>query len=101
MAVSYIKMTEGWSTEVTDKGLLDAQLILTGKAGVLVEPAAATAYAAFLKDQELLQEKLGKDAEIAILLTGSGFKDMAAFDGRVQIPPAIENSVEAVKNLNF
>ncbi len=100
MAVSYIKMSDGWSTEVTDQALLDAQLLLTRGAGVLAEPAAATAYAAFLQDKEKLEREFGKDAEICVLLTGTGFKDMAAFDGRVSIPPAIENSVEALKDLN-
>ncbi len=100
MAVSYIQMSNGWSTEVSDKDLLDAQLILTSKAGVLAEPAAATAYAAFLQDKDKIKKEFGNNAEICILLTGSGFKDMAAFDGRVTIPPAIENSIEALANLD-
>ena len=42
-----------------------------------------------------------EDGVAVVLLTGSGFKDMKAFDGRVQMPPAIENSVEEVKKLDF
>lgn len=99
MAVEYLKMFDGWTTEVEEKELLDAQLVLTGKAGILVEPAAATAYAAFVKDLKLLEKKFGKDANVSVLLTGTGFKDMKIFDGRVTVPPSIGNSVEALKTL--
>ena len=101
MAARYVKESGGWCVRVTDKELLDAQLTLTREAGVLAEPAAATAYAAFEKDLDHVKAELGEDAETVVLLTGSGFKDMAAFDGRAVLPEAIENSVEAVKALKF
>ena len=84
---------------VPDQAILDSQLVLTSLAGVLAEPAAACAYAALEKDRDHLISELGTDAEVTVLLTGTGFKDMKAFDGRVSIPPAIENSVEAVRAL--
>lgn len=96
MAVRYINESEGWATEVDDSDILDAQLELAREAGIFVEPAAACAWAGVRKDSKMLVEKFGKDVEVCTLLTGTGFKDMAVFQGRVSIPEAIENSVEAV-----
>lgn len=99
MAVRYVKESEGWAVTVSDEEILSSQLELTTKSGVLAEPAAACAYAAFKKDRENAIKKLGKDASVVVLLTGTGFKDMKAFDNRVSLPPSIENSVEEVKKL--
>ena len=62
---------------------------------------AAAAFAALEKDRDHLVSVLGKEASITVLLTGTGFKDMKAFDGAVSLPESIENSVEAVKALPF
>ena len=86
---------------MSEEEILSAQLELTRDAGVFVEPAAACAFAAFRKDAENVKAKLGEDATVTVLLTGTGFKDMAVFDGRVALPKAIENSVEEVRKLTF
>ncbi|MFA6688389.1 MAG: threonine synthase [Sphaerochaetaceae bacterium] len=96
MAVRYINESDGWATEVSDEQILDAQLELTREAGIFVEPAAACAWAGVRKDSDMLAKRFGKDVSVCALLTGTGFKDMAVFDGRVSIPEPIENSVEAV-----
>ncbi|WP_320130623.1 pyridoxal-phosphate dependent enzyme [uncultured Sphaerochaeta sp.] len=96
MAVRYIKECKGWATEVEDTEIFEAQLELTREAGIFVEPAAACAWAGVVKDSKMLLEKFGKEVSVCTLLTGTGFKDMAAFAGRVSIPEAIENSKEAV-----
>ena len=96
MAVRYIDETQGWATEVTDEEILEAQLELTKDAGIFVEPAAACAFAGIQKDAEKLLREFGKDVSVCVLLTGSGFKDMAVFDGRVTLPASIDNSVDAV-----
>ena len=44
----------------------------------------------------MLREKFGEEVSVCVLLTGPGFKDMAVFEGRVELPSPIENSVEAV-----
>lgn len=97
MAVRYIKESEGWTSVVSDEEILESQLELARESGIFVEPAAACAFAGFKKDSEHLASTLGRDCEVCVLLTGTGFKDMAVFNGKVSIPPAIENSVEAVK----
>lgn len=96
MAVDYLKTYDGWTTEVTESQILDAQMSLVKNCGVFVEPASATAWAALKKDSKMIKEKYGANASICVLLTGIGFKDMAVFDGRVSMPKAIENSKEAV-----
>lgn len=97
MAVRYINETKGWSVEVSDEEILAAQLELTRDSGVFVEPAAACAWAGFQKDHEKLLAKYGESVSVCVLLTGTGFKDMAVFDGRISLPESIENSVEAVE----
>lgn len=101
MAAAYVRDSGGWAVTVTDEEILESQLTLTRFAGVLAEPAAAAAYAAIEKDRDHLVSELGEKAEAVVLLTGTGFKDMKAFDGRAAIPDAIENSAEALKNLEF
>lgn len=96
MAVQYLKSYDGWCTQVTENQILDAQMELVHDSGIFVEPASATAWAAFEKDAPMLKERFGKNVDVCILLTGIGFKDMAVFDGRVSMPKPIENSVEAV-----
>ena len=100
MAVRYVKESQGWAVRVSDEEILDAQLTLTKNQGILSEPAAACAYAAFEKDKDHLRATLGAEASVVVLLTGTGFKDMKAFDGRAVLPPAIENSVEEVRKLD-
>ena len=101
MAARAVKESGGWTVTVSDEAILDSQIELTSLSGVLAEPAAACAYAALLKDRDHLVSELGEDAEAVVLLTGTGFKDMKAFDGRAVLPPAIENSIEEVKKLTF
>ena len=101
MAASYVKSSNGWAVTVTDEEILESQLTLTRYAGVLAEPAAAASYAALEKDRDHLVAELGKDAKVVVLITGSGFKDMKAFDGRASIPEAIENSIDEIKKLSF
>lgn len=97
MAVRYISESEGWATEVEEGAILEAQLVLAKDAGIFVEPAAACAWAAFEYDHEMIKERLGSRADVCVLLTGTGFKDMAVFDGRIEIPEAIEATTEAVR----
>ena len=96
MAVRYINESDGWATEVTDGDILDAQMELAREAGIFVEPAAACAWAGIRQDAQMLRKRFGKNVSVCALLTGTGFKDMAVFDGRVRLPQSIENSPEAV-----
>ncbi len=96
MAVRYINESQGWATTVSDEDILEAQLELAKESGLFVEPAAACAWAGFVKDHTRLKENYGEDVRVCVLLTGIGFKDMGVFTDRISMPPSIENSVEAV-----
>jgi threonine synthase len=96
MAVQYLKEYGGWCTQVSEEEILSAQMNLVHDSGIFVEPASAAAWAALEKDKDMLIKRFGEDASICVLLTGSGFKDMAVFDGRVSMPASIENSAQAV-----
>lgn len=96
MAVRYIKESNSWATEVDDGEILEAQLELAREAGIFVEPAAACAWAGARHDAPRLRQEFGQDVSVCVLLTGTGFKDMAVFNGRVALPASIENSIEAM-----
>ena len=96
MAVRYLKECDGWTVEVDDSEIFKGQMELVRESGTFVEPAAACAWAGFVKDHDHLVKSYGKDVSACVLLTGIGFKDMAAFQGEVSMPKPIENSVEAV-----
>ena len=98
-ATRYVKESGGYAIEVEDEDILKAQRELCSKAGVFVEPAAATAYAGLLKDLDNLKSSMGADANVVCLFTGTGFKDMSVFNGKVSMPKSIENSKEAVEKL--
>ena len=92
MALRYLKETAGWATIVSDEEILAAQDELVRESGTFVEPAAACAWAGMIKDRP----KLSDETKVCDLLTGIGFKDMGVYEGRVQMPKAIENSSQAV-----
>ena len=97
MAVRAIKESGGWATVVSDEEILASQRELAALSGLFVEPASAAAYAAFIKDSG----RLDKDEEVTVLLTGTGFKDMAVFDGKITLPSAIENDKAEIRKLPF
>ena len=95
MVVKFLKICNGWMTEVTDDEISRAQLQLCRDSGIFVEPAAAASWAGFLKDSA----KLDKDKTIVVLLTGIGFKDMKAVENIMSIPDSIKPEIEEVEKL--
>jgi len=94
ISVKFMRACHGWATEVSDADISQAQLQLCKEAGVFVEPAAAAAWAGFLKDRN----KLKPSQKIVILLTGLGFKDLAAVEKVVEIPEAVEPDLDSIIN---
>lgn len=88
--------TEGRTVLVSDAEILDAQATLAAKTGVFSEPAGATALAGLVKVQAG-PDALPPDAEVVVLATGHGLKDIDAPLSRVKIPAAIEPTLDAVK----
>ena len=94
MAVKFMRACNGWATEVSDAEISQAQVQLCKEAGVFVEPAAAAAWAGFLKDRE----RLKPSQKIVVLLTGLGFKDLGAVEKAVEIPEAFKPDLNSIIN---
>jgi threonine synthase len=73
-ALEMLKEYNGRAILVSDKEILNAQNELARLSGLFAEPAAATSYAGFLKESKYLP----KDAQIVLLVTGSGLKDITS-----------------------
>lgn len=87
--------TKGRTVTVSDAEILDAQARLASMTGVFTEPAGAAAFAGLVKVQAGAGA-LPKDAEVVVIATGHGLKDIDAPLARVKIPAAIEPVLEAV-----
>eukprot|EP01029_Cantina_marsupialis_P011603 TRINITY_DN2583_c0_g2_i2.p1 TRINITY_DN2583_c0_g2~~TRINITY_DN2583_c0_g2_i2.p1 ORF type:complete len:216 (-),score=91.05 TRINITY_DN2583_c0_g2_i2:206-853(-) len=70
-----VSETEGKFYEVTDEQILAAIKDQSTSTGIFPEPAAAAAYAGFLKSMET--GDIPSDASVMILSTGTGLKDIA------------------------
>ena len=86
--------TGGKYIEVTDQAILSA-IARLGREGIFAEPAAATAYAGFLKAVE--NADIQPEEPVLVLLTGSGLKDVRAATMAVQEAPIIEPNLAALK----
>jgi threonine synthase len=71
-AVRKMRKYNGETVLVSDKEILLAQRELSSLTGLFAEPAAAAAYAGFRE----MRDHLSKEAEIVLLITGSGLKDI-------------------------
>lgn len=76
MARRAVEATGGFSLLVSDEEILNGQKLLASRTGIFAEPAAAAAVAALQKISE--QRLLDKDAQIVLLITGNGLKDINA-----------------------
>jgi threonine synthase len=74
LALKYLKRYRGRCVIVSDDEILSAQKELASSSGLFAEPAAAAAFAGFLREKE----NLSKDCRAVVLLTGSGLKDIQA-----------------------
>jgi threonine synthase len=88
--------TGGLSLLVSDAEILEAQQRLAAATGIFAEPAAAAAAAGLFKLQSG-EGRFPREAEVVMLSTGHGLKDVDAPLSRISIPPAVEPVLEAVK----
>jgi threonine synthase len=73
-AVKKLRQYEGECVLVSDQEILAAQKELSSTTGLFAEPAAAASFAGFLK----VKDRIDKDAQVVLLLTGNGLKDIDA-----------------------
>jgi len=85
----------GSTLTVTDEEILSAQARLAAATGIFTEPAGAAALAGLAKVQAGAKP-LSRSAQVVVLATGHGLKDVEAPLSRINIPPAIEPRLEAV-----
>jgi threonine synthase len=93
-ALRAVRETGGTYITVKDEQILHA-LAELGQIGVFAEPAAAAAYAGYLKALEARQ--IGREDPALVLSTGNGLKDITAVQRVVPEAPVIEPTMEAVK----
>jgi threonine synthase len=95
MARRFISEYSGHTMTVTDEEILLASRQLAESTGLFAEPAAAAAYAGFMKHHR--QGLLPDDSDNVVLLTGSGLKDTGSVRQMIKIPEAISPDVDNLK----
>lgn len=91
-ALKMLNEYNGKCITVSDQKILAAQRELSTKTGLFTEPAAAASYAGFLKYKDMLD----KDANIVLLATGNGLKDIDSAMKMVDFP---EKSISSLEEL--
>jgi threonine synthase len=71
-ALSKLKKHEGACVVVTDDEILEAQRLVSSRAGLFAEPSSACAFAGFMKARASIR----KGEVVVVMLTGSGLKDI-------------------------
>ncbi|MFK5926572.1 MAG: pyridoxal-phosphate dependent enzyme [Desulfuromusa sp.] len=77
---------------VSDAAILSAQHELASDGGLFSEPAGATAYAGFLSEKNNLKN----DAQVVVITTGNGLKDVASALKGVKAPDKSIKSIQEI-----
>jgi len=93
-ALNNLKQHHGRALKVTDQEILEGQRELAAYAGLFAEPAAAAAYAGFLK----AKDQIAPGDHIVILSTGHGLKDLPAATHKIQIPKKSIKSIAEIQD---
>jgi threonine synthase len=92
-ALRAVRETGGEMLAVADDEIREAMRVLARDAGVFAEPAGAASFAGVLR---LAHEgRLRADERIAVIVTGSGLKDVDSALALVDAPAPIEPNLEA------
>jgi len=99
-AVKYVYDNGGSYVTVTDDQISEAQVELGRRRGIFAEPAAASAFAGFLK---LLRDgDFDPDDRIGVFITGSGLKDIESVKNSVpeavEVPPELSDVQQVLKD---
>lgn len=97
LAKHNIQKYQGEYLTVSDDAIMEASVILSRNTGIFAEPAASTAFAGLLSYYR--QNKLDKDSKNVVLLTGSGLKDLNSVQKLLNIPSAIEPTIDNLKKI--
>jgi threonine synthase len=97
-AIPAVQETGGCAVSVTDDEMLSAERLLAQRAGIFAEPVSAATIAALTTLVE--RGTIDSSHTVCCMITGSGFKDMAAARKLVGEPVEIEPSEEAFMELS-
>ena len=90
LALKNLKSYGGHCITLTDEEILSAQKELSSSCGLFSEPAAAAAYAGFIKQKQYLDS----NSTCVVLLTGKGLKDINSALKNIVIPSKTINSLD-------
>ena len=89
LALKNLKSYGGHCITLTDEEILSAQKELSSSCGLFSEPAAAAAYAGFIKQKQYLDS----NSTCVVLLTGNGLKDINSASKNIVTPSKTINSL--------
>lgn len=95
MARRAVLDSKGFSLTVSDREILAAQALVARTTGIFSEPAASAAAAGLVKISKA--NTLGKNAQIVLLVTGHGLKDIDTPLAGLKLPRPIQPILSAVK----
>ena len=93
-AVQYVHRNQGGFVTVSDDEILDAISVLARRTGVFAEPAGAASFAGLRK---LVQESNLQGKSAAIVIPGTGLKDVSSARRIVGDPTRVAPSLDEVK----
>lgn len=103
MAVRAIRDSGGRALKVSDEDIIAAIPTLARETGVFAEPAAAAAYAGFVKACE--SGEIKSDERVLLMLTGNGLKDIDTARRAVKEPlrvrPELEELIRQMSDSRF
>ncbi|GIT04506.1 MAG: hypothetical protein CM1200mP28_17650 [Deltaproteobacteria bacterium] len=82
LALKNLKSYGGHCIILTDEEILSAQKELSSSCGLFSEPAAAAAYAGFIKQKQ----NVNSNSTCVVLLTGNGLKDINSASKNIVSP---------------
>ncbi len=88
-----IHTTGGWADDVTDDEIVEGMLLLARTEGIFAETAGGVTVAVARK--LLAENRLPRDEEIVLCITGNGLKTQDAIEGAVERPALIKPSLDA------
>lgn len=94
LSIKNLREYDGRCITVTDKAILEAQYELSMTTGLFCEPAAAASYAGFLAAMD--EFEIEKNANIVLMITGSGLKDI---DAATELMPELPCPVKSLDDI--
>lgn len=95
MAKKFLQTNNGEWISVSDEEIMQAAAVMARNTGIFSEPAAAAAYAGLLKYER--EDKLPAGSNNVVMSTGSGLKDLKALRGALEVPEAVEPTLQAAE----